>query len=180
MSRLPYLSTILFWGIAKHVIILFWCIAKHVRVCQVICLDYLTCLEFYFEILLNMLELLLMHVVVFSTLCQPWLASIRSSWKSRPETVTGGSLIPQAAPLLLPCTRRCEAPAIAAPLLFPHARRTLHQTTRTRSGWSATPLLILYAWWLLLLLWHAWRRFHPMTPPWTSQAITTNVSTSKR
>jgi hypothetical protein len=24
--------------------------------CQVLCLDYLTCLEFYFEVLLNMLE----------------------------------------------------------------------------------------------------------------------------
>jgi hypothetical protein len=36
--------------------ILFWSIAKHVRICQVLCLDYLTCLEFYFEVLLNMLE----------------------------------------------------------------------------------------------------------------------------
>jgi hypothetical protein len=30
--------------------------AKHVRICQVLCLDHLTCLEFYFEVLLNMLE----------------------------------------------------------------------------------------------------------------------------
>jgi hypothetical protein len=27
-----------------------------VRICQVLCLDYLTCLEFYFEVLLNMLQ----------------------------------------------------------------------------------------------------------------------------
>jgi hypothetical protein len=39
----------------------------------------LNMLEFYFEVLLNMLQLLLMLVVVFSTLDQPWLASIRSS-----------------------------------------------------------------------------------------------------
>jgi hypothetical protein len=39
MSRLSYISKILFWSIAKHV-----------RICQVLCL------EFYFEILLNMLE----------------------------------------------------------------------------------------------------------------------------
>jgi hypothetical protein len=33
--------------------------------------------------------------------------------------------------------------------------------------------------WLLLLR-HMWRRFHPMTPPRTLRAITTNVSMSKR
>jgi hypothetical protein len=44
------------WQIAKHVRILFWSIAKHVRICQVLCLDYLTRLGFYFEVLLNMLE----------------------------------------------------------------------------------------------------------------------------
>jgi hypothetical protein len=56
ISRLPYMSRILFWSIAKHVRILFWSIAKHVRICQALCLDYLRYLEFYFEVLLNMLE----------------------------------------------------------------------------------------------------------------------------
>jgi hypothetical protein len=37
-------------------IILFWSIAKYVRICQVLCLDYLTYLEFYFKIFLNMLQ----------------------------------------------------------------------------------------------------------------------------
>jgi hypothetical protein len=67
-------------------------IAKYVRICQVLCLDYLACLKFYFEVLLNMLEfyfkqllnmlefyfevwlnmleLLLIHIVVFSILGQ--------------------------------------------------------------------------------------------------------------
>jgi hypothetical protein len=45
ISRLPYMSIILFLSIAKHV-----------RICQVLCLNYLTFLEFYFEVLLNMLE----------------------------------------------------------------------------------------------------------------------------
>jgi hypothetical protein len=31
-------------------------IAKHVRIYQVLCLDYLTCVQFYFVLLLNMLE----------------------------------------------------------------------------------------------------------------------------
>jgi hypothetical protein len=55
-----------------------------------LCLDYLTSLkiyfevllnmlEFYFEVFLNMLELLLMHIAVFLILGQSWLASIRSS-----------------------------------------------------------------------------------------------------
>jgi hypothetical protein len=44
----------------------------------------LNMLEFYFEVLLNMLELLLMHVAVFSTLGQPWLASIWSSRRGKP------------------------------------------------------------------------------------------------
>jgi hypothetical protein len=58
MSGIPYMSRILFWCIAKHirilcwsakhVRILFWSIVKQVRICQVLCLDYLTCLEFYF------------------------------------------------------------------------------------------------------------------------------------
>jgi hypothetical protein len=42
-----------FWGIAKHVRILFLCIAKHFRICQVLYLDYFTCLKFYFNVLLN-------------------------------------------------------------------------------------------------------------------------------
>jgi hypothetical protein len=47
MSRLSYMPRILFWSIAKHV-----------RICQVLCLDWLTCLEFYFEVLLNMSTIL--------------------------------------------------------------------------------------------------------------------------
>jgi hypothetical protein len=104
-------------------------------ICQVLCLDYLTCLEFHFEVLLNMLEfyfevllnmsrlpyMLLMHVAVFSILGHSWLASIRSSRRSRPEPATGGSLLLQAAPLLLPrAARRCEALATATPLLLLH------------------------------------------------------------
>jgi hypothetical protein len=45
ISRLSYMSIILFLSIAKHV-----------RICQVLCLDYLTFLKFYFKVLLNMLE----------------------------------------------------------------------------------------------------------------------------
>jgi hypothetical protein len=50
MSRLPHMSRILFWSIAKHV-----------RICQVLCLEFyfkilLNMLEFYFEALLNKLE----------------------------------------------------------------------------------------------------------------------------
>jgi hypothetical protein len=70
-------------------------VAKHVRICQVLCLDYLTCLlfyfevmlnmlEFYFEVLLNMLELILMYVSIFSILNQPYLSNIWSSRKGRP------------------------------------------------------------------------------------------------
>jgi hypothetical protein len=73
----------------------------------------------------------MVNVAIFVTLGQPWLASIRSSWRGKPETTTGGLLLPQAAPLLVP-----------------RARRRLHRTTRWRCGWSATPLLLLYAWWL--------------------------------
>jgi hypothetical protein len=50
MSILPYMSRILFSSVAKHVTILFRSIAKHVRICQVLCLDYLTFLEFYFYV----------------------------------------------------------------------------------------------------------------------------------
>jgi hypothetical protein len=73
-----------------------------------------------------MLELLLMHVAIFSTLGQPWLASIQSSRRGRLETATGDSLLPQAAPLLLPRSKRWEALATATPLLLPRARRMLH------------------------------------------------------
>jgi hypothetical protein len=55
MPRLSYMSRFLFCCIAKHVGILFLNIAKHIRICQVLCLHYLTLLEFYFEVLLNML-----------------------------------------------------------------------------------------------------------------------------
>jgi hypothetical protein len=126
----------------------------------------------------------------FSILGQPWLASIRSSRRGRPKTATEGSLLPRAAPLLLPHARRWETLAAAAALLLPricsrweglttaallllpHVRRRLHQTTQWR-----------YGWWLLLvlLLRHAWKTLrHPTTPPQTPQATTTNVTTSKR
>jgi hypothetical protein len=69
----------------------------------------------------------------------------------------------------------------------PRARSRLHRMTRWRCGWSAAPLLLLYAWWLLLwhawwllLLQHTWRRFHPTTPPRTPWATMTNAPTSKR
>jgi hypothetical protein len=87
-----------------------------------------------------MLELLLMHVAVFSTLGHPWLASIRNSRRGRPETATRGSLLPRAI-LLLPHARRWEALGAVIPLLLPRARR-----------WKALVAAVL-----LLLL-------HPMTP----------------
>jgi hypothetical protein len=102
-----------------------------------------------------------MHVVVFSTLGQSWLArSIQSSQRSKPKTYTGGSLLPQAAPLLLPRARRWEALAATASLLLPHARRRLH---------PMTPLWRCGRW--LLLLRQSWRRLHLTTlprPPWAT------------
>jgi hypothetical protein len=127
-----------------------------------------------------MLELLLMHVAIFSILGQPWLAIIRSSRRGRLETTMGCSLLPRVAPLL-PHARRWEALATTAPLLLPQvwrrwealataallllprAMRRLHRMTRWRCGWWLH--LLLYAWWplfcrharwLLLLLRHAW------------------------
>jgi hypothetical protein len=141
MSRLPYISRILFL-----------CIAKYVRIASDTC-------------------------CCFSTWGQPWLASIWSSRRGRPKTAMSGSLLPRAAPLL-PRARTWEAPVIAEPLLLPRARRRLHRMTRWRCGWSTTPLLLLYTWWLLL--WHAFTRFHPTTPPQTPRATTTNVPRSKR
>jgi hypothetical protein len=81
----------------------------------------LNMLEFYFQVLLNMLALLLMHVIIFLILGQPWLASIRSSQRGGLETATGGSLLPRAAPLLLPHVMRWEtlAPATLFLLLHP-------------------------------------------------------------
>jgi hypothetical protein len=159
MSRLPYMSRYLFWSITKHVRILVWSIAKHVRICQVLCLDYLTCLEFYFELLLNMLELLLMHIAIFSTIGQPWLASIQSSWRGRSETATGGSLLPRATPLLLPHVRRWEALAAAALVLLPRARRWEALAAAT-APLLLHPMTPLWRWERCLLLWHAWRGLH--------------------
>jgi hypothetical protein len=63
----------------------------------------------------------LIHVV-FSTLGQPWLASIRSSQRDRPEIAMGGLLLRLSPSLLLPRdTRRWEALAAAAPLLLLHS-----------------------------------------------------------
>jgi hypothetical protein len=82
-------------------------------------------LEFYFEVLLNMSRLpytLLIHIVVFSTLGQSWLESIRSSRRGSPETATVGLLLPRATPLiLLHVARRWEALVAAAPLLLLHS-----------------------------------------------------------
>jgi hypothetical protein len=113
-----------------------------------------------------MLELLLMHIAIFLTLGQSWLASIQSSRRGRLKTAMGGSLLPRAAPLLLPRARRWEAPAAAAQLLLPRVRR-LHRMTWWRCGWSAAPLLLLLfwlrwrrRWWRLLLLLHGGDRLH--------------------
>jgi hypothetical protein len=140
-------------------------------ICQVLYLDYFTCLEFYFEVLLNMLEFyfevllnmsrlpytLLMHVAIFSTLGQPWLASIQSSRRGRPETTTVGSLLPRAAPLLLPhAARMWEALAAIAPLLL---LRLMTQVWRCGR--------------FLLLLRHAWA-----PPPRPPQATMMNALTS--
>jgi hypothetical protein len=62
-----------------------------------------------------MLELLLMHVTIFLTIGQTWLASIQSSRRGRPKTAIEGSLLPRVC-------RRWEALATAAPLLLPHAK----------------------------------------------------------
>jgi hypothetical protein len=153
----------------------------------------------------NFHNVYLFHLYVFSTLGQQWLASTPCMRRGRPETVTGGFLLPRARLLLLPHARRWEALAVAAPLLLPRicrrwealtaaapllarVRRRLHRTTRWRCGWSAAPFLLLYAWglllrhaWWLLLLRHTWRRFHPMTPcSRTHRATMTNAPTSKR
>jgi hypothetical protein len=119
--------------------------------------DYLTCLEFFFEV------------------GQLWLANTQSSWRGRPETAMGGSLLSRAAPLLLPCARRWEALATIAPLFLPHARK-----------WEAlaaiAPLLLLHPMtpvWrcgkCLLLLRHAW-----VTPTQPPRATMMNALTSKR
>jgi hypothetical protein len=127
------------WSIMSR--ILFWSIAKHV----------------------------LMHVVIFSILGQPWLArSIQSSWRIKPETAMRGSLLPQAASLILPRARRWEALVATALLLVPHARRRLH------------PMTLLWRCGRCLLLRHAWRRFHPTTPPRPPRTTTMNTPTSKR
>jgi hypothetical protein len=132
--------------------ILFWSISKHVKICQVLCLDYLICLEFYFEVLLNML-------LFFSTLGQSWLPSIRSLRRGSPETATEDSLLPRASPLLLPrAARRWEALAAAAPILLLHPMTQVWRCGRC-----------------LFLLRHAW-----VTPPRPSWATTMNALTSKR
>jgi hypothetical protein len=92
----------------------------------------------------------LMHVAIFLTLGQSWLASIRSSWRGRPETTIGGSLLPRATPLLLPrVAKRWEALATAALLLLLHP-----MTWVWRCGWC------------LLLLRHVWAT--PPRPPWAT------------
>jgi hypothetical protein len=144
-------------------------------------------------------------LLFFVTLGQPWLASIQSSWRGRSEITTRGLLLLRAVPLLphvirwevpavvatflLPhVCKRWEALAVAAPLLLPRVCRMLHRTTRWRCGWWLLLLyacrwlllLLQHAWWLLLLLRrHVWRS-HPMTPPRTPRATTTNAPTSKR
>jgi hypothetical protein len=147
------------------------------------------------------------YVAIFSILGQLWLASIRSSWRGRPESATGGSLLPRAALLLLPHARRWEAPAAAtslllprvcrrwevlaaaAPLLLSRTRRSFHRTTRGGdvggSPHSPPPLRLMtpplqHACWLLWRRWYAWRRFHPMIPARTPRATTMNAPTSIR
>jgi hypothetical protein len=98
----------------------------------------------------------LMHVAVFLTLGQSWLASIWSLWRGRLETTTGGSLLPQATPLLPHVAKRWEALAVATLLLL------LHPLTWVwRCGWC-------------LLLWHVWA-----TPPWPPWATTMNALMSE-
>jgi hypothetical protein len=110
----------------------------------------------------------LVHVAVFSTLGQRCLASTQSSQRGRPETTTGGLLLPPAAPLLLPCATRWEAPAATALLLRPHVCRRWEapataaplllppptRTTRWRCGCQFL-LLPRHTWRFLLLLGHA-------------------------
>jgi hypothetical protein len=71
----------------------------------------------------NFHNIYLFHIYVFSTLGQQWLTSTPCTRRGRPETTTGGFLLPRATPLLLPCARRWEAPAAAAPLLLPRVCR---------------------------------------------------------
>jgi hypothetical protein len=151
-----------------------------------------------------MLELLLMHVAMFLTLGQPWLASIQRSQRGRPETTMRGLLLPRAAPLLLPHARWWEALAATAPLLLLRAKRwealaaatVLLQLSCARR-WEAlaaiAPFLLPHArrrphpmtpLWRCgrchLLLRHVWRRLHPTTPPRPTRATTMNALTSKR
>jgi hypothetical protein len=101
----------------------------------------------------------LMHVAIFQSLDQSWLASIRSSRRGSPETATGGSLLPRAAPLLLPhATRRWEALAAAAPLLLLYSMTWVWRCGRC-----------------LLLLWHACT-----TPPRPPRATTMSALTLER
>jgi hypothetical protein len=133
----------------------YWTMNIHWLSCN--CFDYLVITPLWFDYLV--------HVAIFSILGQQWLANTQSSRKGRPETATGGLLLPQATPLLLPhatrwetpaaavallCPRVCrrwEAPAVTAPLLLPPPTRM----TQWRCVWW---LLLRHAW-RLLLLWHA-------------------------
>jgi hypothetical protein len=97
----------------------------------------------------------LLHLYVFSTLGQQWLACTPCSWRGMPETTTGGFLLPWDAPLLLSRARRWEAPTATAPLLLPCICRRWEPP-------ATTTLLLLHPptqmtrwrcrWWLLL--WH--------------------------
>jgi hypothetical protein len=131
-------------------------------------IDRLSCNYFDYLVITPLCFDYLVHVAIFSILGQQWLASTRSLQRGRPETATGGLLLPRAASLLLPRATRWEALAAAAPLLLPRVCRGWEalvaaallflppptRTTRWRCGWRL--LLLLYAYRWLLLLQHSW------------------------
>jgi hypothetical protein len=114
--------------------------------------------------LLNMLELMILNF------CTCYMSSKFTSDACCYffKIVTGGSLQPRAASLLLPRAKRWKAISATAPFLLPCARRLRQMTLLWRCG----------RW--LLFLQHAWRRLQPMTPPQPPRATMMNAPMSKR
>jgi hypothetical protein len=162
MSRLPYMSRILFWSIAKHIRIDSdtCCCFFNIRPAMV---------RKYSELVKRQARDRYRRFAFPSSRTAPLPRARR--WEA----------LAAATPLLLPhVCRRWEALVTVTPLLLPRARRRLYRTTRCRCGWSATSLLLFYAWWLLLLLRYIWMRFHPMIPSQIPRATMTNAPMSTR
>jgi hypothetical protein len=123
------------------------------------CFDYLVITLLCFDYLV--------HVAIFTTLGQRWLASTQSSWRGRPKTAMEGLLLPRATPLLLPHATRWEAPAASALLHLPRVCRSYKAPT-------AATLLLLPP----LTRMTQWR-YH-LTPPTPHPTCVEECPTSKR